>query len=106
MKNGLVVSDELFKNIVNFDMNKAQRLGKITFDDNLKLLLLKSNVVSFQLFGYFCLCVLCSLLLRVIIFMIYLSSTERRDLPSSHLHRISKEMKEEKVFLLHVATPT
>ena len=48
---------------------------------------------------------MCSLLSRVILFIISLSSPECRNLLSSHLHSISKETLGEE-FQLHVATPT
>ena len=47
-----------------------------------------------------------SLLSRVILFIIYLFTSERRDFPSCHLRLISKEMMGEEVFQMHVATPT
>ena len=46
------------------------------------------------------------LLSRIILFIIYLSSPECRDLASSHLHQLSKEMMGEEVFQLNDATPT
>ena len=47
-----------------------------------------------------------SFLSRVILFIIYLFTSERRDFPSSHLRLISTEMMGEEVFQMHVATPT
>ena len=56
-----------------------------------------------------CACVracVCLLLSMGILFIIYLSSPECRDLPNSHLHWINKEMMGEEVFQLHVDMST
>ena len=56
-------------------------------------MLLRSYIVSFRHFSYFCnfVCV-CSLFSRVILFIIYL--WQLRDFPSYHLHWISNDRRE------------
>ena len=60
---------------------------------------------TLQLFMSLCMCV-CVHCSKVILFIIYLSLPECRDLPNSNLHGINEEMIAGEIFKLHVTTPT